>query len=64
MIDVAIPGVSKIDQKEVEKIYKYQDLKVEVEKLWGKEGNSSAGGDRSPGSNTHRSRKTSENFKP
>ena len=45
-------------------ISKYQDLKVEVERLWGKEGNSSAGGDRSPGSNTHRSRKTSENFKP
>ena len=34
LIDVAIPGDGRIDQKEQEKIQKYQDLKVEVEKLW------------------------------
>ena len=51
LIDVAIPGNSKIDQKKVEKITKYKDLKVEVERL-GKEGNSCTGGDQSPGSNT------------
>ena len=31
LIDVAIPGDNRINQKEVEKITKYQDLKVEVE---------------------------------
>ena len=36
LIDLAIPGDSRIDQKEVEKITKYQDLKVEVERLWEK----------------------------
>ena len=36
LIDVSIPGDSKINQKEVEKITKYQDLKVEVERLWEK----------------------------
>ena len=33
LIDVAIPGDSRINQKEVKKITKYQDLKVEVERL-------------------------------
>ena len=33
LIDVATPGESRIDQKEVEKITKYQDLKIEVERL-------------------------------
>ena len=33
LIDVAIPGNNRINQKEVEKITKYQDLKVEVERL-------------------------------
>ena len=28
-----IPGDIRIDQREVEKIFKYQDLKVEVERL-------------------------------
>ena len=32
LIDVAIPGDNRINQKEVEKITKYQDLKVEVER--------------------------------
>ena len=63
LIDVAISGGSRIDQKEMEKITKYQDLKIEVERLWGKEGNSSASGDRSPGSNTQRSRQAYENFR-
>ena len=33
-MDVAIPGDSRIQQKEVERITKYQDLKIEVERLW------------------------------
>ena len=36
LIDLAIPGDSRINQKEVEKITNYQDLKVEVESLWEK----------------------------
>ena len=33
---MAIPRDSKINQKEVEKITQYQDLKVEVERFWEK----------------------------
>ena len=33
-MDVAIPGDNRIQQKEVEKITKYQDLKIGVERLW------------------------------
>ena len=36
LIGVAISGDSRINQKEVEKITKYQDLKVEVKRLWEK----------------------------
>ena len=36
MIDMAIPGDSNIGQEKVEKIFKYQDQKVEVERLWEK----------------------------
>ena len=36
LIDVAISGDSRINQKEVEKITMYQDLKVKVERLWEK----------------------------
>ena len=36
LIDVAIRGDSRINQKEVEKITKYQDQKVKVERLWEK----------------------------
>ena len=36
LINMAIPGDSRIDQKEVEKVTKYEDLKVEVERLWEK----------------------------
>ena len=35
-MDVAIPGNNRIQQKEVKKITKYQDLKIEVERLWEK----------------------------
>ena len=34
LVDVAILGDSRIQQKEVKKITKYQDLKIEVERLW------------------------------
>ena len=36
LIDVAIPGDSRIENKQVEKISKYQDLRIEVEQLWEK----------------------------
>ena len=36
LIDVAIPGDSRIENKQVEKISKYQDLRIEVERLWEK----------------------------
>ena len=35
-IDVAIPEDRRIDQKEVEQITKYQDLNIEIERLWEK----------------------------
>ena len=34
LVDEAIPGDSRIQQKKVEKITKYQDLKIKVERLW------------------------------
>ena len=34
IIDVAIPGDGRIEEKELEKISKYQDLKIEIERLW------------------------------
>ena len=37
IIDVAIPGVGRIEEKELEKISKYQDLKIEIERLWEKQ---------------------------
>ena len=36
LIDMTISGDSKINQTEVEKIAKYQDLKVEVARFWEK----------------------------
>ena len=36
IIDVAIPGDGRIEEKELEKISKYQDLKTEIERLWEK----------------------------
>ena len=34
IIDVAILGDGRIEEKELEKISKYQDLKKEIERLW------------------------------
>src|SRR5271168_1218221 len=36
IIDVAIPGDSRIEMKEQEKITKYQDLRIEIERIWEK----------------------------
>ena len=35
IIDVAIPGDSRVNSKEEEKIEKYQNLKQEIIKMWG-----------------------------
>ena len=37
IIDVAIPGDGRIEEKEQEKISKYQDLKIKIERLWEKQ---------------------------
>ena len=34
IIDFAVPGDSRIEEKEKEKIEKYQDLKRELQKIW------------------------------
>ena len=34
LVDVAIPGDARVASKEIEKISKYQDLAVEVQRLW------------------------------
>ena len=34
IIDIAIPGDSKVAEKEREKVEKYQDLKREVARIW------------------------------
>ena len=34
IIDIAVPGDTRIKQKEQEKIEKYQDLKREIARLW------------------------------
>ena len=34
IIDFAVPGDSRIDEKEKEKIEKYQDLRRELQKIW------------------------------
>ena len=34
IIDVAVPGDARVEQKEKEKIDKYQDLAKELRKLW------------------------------
>ena len=34
---MAIPGDGRIEEKELEKISKYQDLKIEIERLWEKQ---------------------------
>ena len=37
IIDVATPGDGRTEEKELEKISKYQDLKIEIERLWEKQ---------------------------
>ena len=34
---MAIPGDSRIEEKKLEKISKYQDLNIEIERLWEKQ---------------------------
>ena len=34
---MTIPGDGRIEEKELEKINKYQDLKIEMERLWEKQ---------------------------
>ena len=34
LIDIAIPGNSQISQKATEKIHRYTDFKVEIQKMW------------------------------
>ncbi|XP_062826554.1 uncharacterized protein LOC134296214 [Anolis carolinensis] len=36
IIDVTIPGDSRIDKKQQEKLSRYQDLKIELQRLWQK----------------------------
>ena len=40
---MAIPGDSRIEEKELENISKYQDLKIEIERLWEKQATVSLG---------------------
>ena len=35
IVDIAIPGDCRIAEKEAEKIEKYQDLKIEIGRIWG-----------------------------
>jgi hypothetical protein len=34
LIDVAIPGDRNVIQKEAEKILKYKDLTIEIQRMW------------------------------
>jgi hypothetical protein len=34
LIDVVIPGDRKVIQKEAEKIVKYKDLTIEIQRMW------------------------------
>ena len=34
IIDVAVPGDSRVHEKEIEKVEKYQNLKIELKRLW------------------------------
>lgn len=36
IIDISIPGNSRIEEKDLEKITKYKDLQTEIEMLWQK----------------------------
>ena len=54
IIDVAIPGDGRIEEKELEKISKYQDQKIERERLWEKTSHCSTSSDRIIRCNTKR----------
>ena len=34
LIDVAIPGDRNVIKREAEKILKYKDLKIEIQRMW------------------------------
>jgi hypothetical protein len=34
LLDVKIPGIRNVIQKEAEKILKYKDLKIETQRMW------------------------------
>jgi hypothetical protein len=34
LIDVAVPGDRNVIQKEAEKILKYEDLTIEIQRMW------------------------------
>ena len=34
IIDLAVPADGNIEEKELEKIQKYQDLRLEIQKMW------------------------------
>jgi hypothetical protein len=34
LIDVAVPGDRNVIQKEAEKILKYKDLTIEIQRMW------------------------------
>ena len=40
IIDFAVPGDSRIEEKEKDKIEKYQDLERELQKIWNVKGKS------------------------
>ena len=35
IVDIAIPGVSRVHEKEFENVEKYKDLKREIRRMWG-----------------------------
>ena len=37
IIDIAVPGDHNVQQKEMEKKTKYEDLRIEIARLWNKE---------------------------
>ena len=34
LVDIEVPGDTRVDEKEQEKVDKYQDLAAEIERLW------------------------------
>ena len=63
LIDLAVPGDQNITAKELEKITKYQDLLIEIEKLWdvkGPQSSCSADSGRCTGNSIQRAGETSK----